>query len=48
LLSKHERAVDAVERVLEAVARRVHDELAVFAVNLGVDDRVLPGSWMRC
>src|SRR5262249_35549128 len=41
LLAEHERAVGAVERVVETVARRVHHELAILAVDLGVDDRVL-------
>src|SRR5262249_31609750 len=41
LLAGHERAVGAVERVVEAVARGVHHELAVLAVDFGVDDRVL-------
>ena len=41
LLAGDERAVDAVERIEEAVARGVHHELAVLAVHLGVDDRVL-------
>src|SRR5262245_54857961 len=41
LLAGDERAVDAVERVEIAVARRMDDELAVFAVDLRIDDRVL-------
>ena len=41
LLAGHERAVDAVERVVEAVARRMHDQLAILAVDFRVDDRVL-------
>src|SRR5215813_2417306 len=41
LLAQHERAVQAVERVIEAVARYMHDELALLAVDLGVDNRVL-------
>src|SRR5438477_8939609 len=41
LLAGDERAVDPVERIEEPVARRVHDELAVLAVDLGVDDGML-------
>src|SRR5262249_4366009 len=41
LLAGDERAIDAVERVEEPVARRMHHELAVLAANPGVDDRVL-------
>ena len=41
LLAGDERAVGAVERVEEAVARGMHHQLAVLAVDLGVDDRVL-------
>jgi hypothetical protein len=41
LLAGDERAIDAVERVEIAVARRMDDELAVFAVDLRIDDRVL-------
>src|SRR5262249_53221647 len=41
LLAGHERAVDAVERIVETIARDVDDELAILAVDLGVDDRVL-------
>src|SRR5262249_36210166 len=41
LLAGNERAVHAVERVVEAVAGAVHDELAVLAIHLGVDDLVL-------
>src|SRR5262245_26388621 len=41
LLAVDERAVDAVERIEEPVAGRVHDHLAVLAIDLGVDDRVL-------
>src|SRR5262249_57491554 len=37
----HERPVDAGERIIKAVARDVNDELAILAVDLGVDDRVL-------
>src|SRR5712672_3572784 len=40
LLAGDERAVGAVERIEEAVARGMHDELAVLAVDFGVDDRV--------
>src|SRR5262249_54971296 len=36
-----EGTVGAVEGIEEAVARRVHHELAVFAVHFGVDDGVL-------
>src|SRR5262249_23556911 len=36
LLAVDERAVDAVERIEEPVARRVHDQLAVLAIDLGV------------
>src|SRR5262249_30669122 len=36
-----ERAVGAIERVKEPIARRMDDKLAVLAVDLGVDDRVL-------
>src|SRR5262245_27824572 len=41
LLAQDERAVGAVERVVEAVARSVHNELAILAIDLGVDDRML-------
>src|SRR4051794_7380505 len=41
LLAGDKGAVGAVERIVEAVARGVDHELAVFAVHLGVDDRVL-------
>src|SRR5262249_23543157 len=41
LLAGDERAVGAVERVEIAVAGGVDDKLAVLAVHLGVDDRVL-------
>ena len=41
LLAEDEGAVGAVERVVEAVARGMHDQLAVLAVHLGVDDLVL-------
>src|SRR5262249_39439903 len=41
LLAGHERAVGAVERVEEAIARRVQQELAILPVELGVDDRML-------
>src|SRR5262249_57801022 len=34
LLAQHERTVQAVERVIAAIARYVHDELAVFAADL--------------
>src|SRR5262249_48949249 len=40
LLAGNERAVGAVERIEEAVARRVDNELAILAIDLGVDDRV--------
>src|SRR6266436_6169116 len=41
LLAGNERSVDTVERVEETIARRMNNELAVLAVDLGVDDRVL-------
>src|SRR5262249_33214034 len=37
LAAVHERAVHPVERVEEPVARRMHHELAVLAVDLGLD-----------
>src|SRR5260221_6134748 len=41
LLAGNEGAVGAVERVEEAVPRRVNEKLAVLAIDLGVDDRML-------
>src|SRR4029077_3053892 len=41
LAAGNERTVDAVERVEEAIARGMDHELAVLAIDLGVDDRVL-------
>src|SRR5215813_1383419 len=41
LLAEHERAVGAVERIVEAVAGDVDDELTILAVDLGVDDWML-------
>src|SRR5262249_47311726 len=41
LLAQHERSIGAIERIIEAVARGVNHELAIFAVDLGVDDLVL-------
>src|SRR2546423_6914209 len=40
LLAGDERAIDPVERVEEPVAGGVHHQLAIFAIDLGVDDRV--------
>src|SRR5262249_40589066 len=41
LLAGHERPVVAIKRIIEAVAGGVDDQLAILAVDLGVDDRVL-------
>ena len=41
LLAGHERAVHAVEHVVEPIAACVHDQLAILAIDLGVDDRML-------
>src|SRR5499427_6805137 len=41
LFAGDEGTVDAIERVIEAVARPVHHQLAILAVDLGIDDLVL-------
>jgi hypothetical protein len=41
LLAGNKGAIGAVKHIEEAIARGMHDELAILAVDLGVDDRVL-------
>src|SRR5215471_6380993 len=41
LFAGHERSVGTVESIEEAVAGRMDHELAILAVDLGIDDRVL-------
>src|SRR5262249_31727841 len=41
LLAGDEGAVDAVKHIVEAIARPMHNELAILAVDLGIDDLML-------